>query len=132
MESMIRQIDADFAPLKEAFAFHADRRSALQQGQYFIPAEKFAIPADSSPGGLTGWSLRNSKRARVDEVRFTLSEQVLYKNLLTVMDLLGTNDWERPIYYSTTVSSDNYLNLDDFFMREGLALQGSSDAIPQF
>jgi hypothetical protein len=39
------------------------------------------------------------------------------------MDLLGTNDWERPIYFSTTVSSENYLNLEDYFIREGLALR---------
>jgi hypothetical protein len=48
---------------------------------------------------------------------------VLYKNLLTVLDLLGTNNWERPIYYSTTVSTENYLNLQDYFIREGLALR---------
>ena len=59
----------------------------------------------------------------MDQVRFSLAEQVLYKNMLTVMDLLGTNDWERPIYYSTTVSSDNYLNLEPYFLREGLALR---------
>ena len=51
------------------------------------------------------------------------TESVLYKNLLTVMDLLGNNEWERPIYYSTTVSSENYLNLEDYFLREGLALR---------
>ncbi len=39
------------------------------------------------------------------------------------MDLLGTNNWERPIYFSTTVSSDNYLNLEPYFLREGLALR---------
>ena len=60
---------------------------------------------------------------RVDQVRFSLSENVLYKNLLTVLDLLGTNNWERPIYYSTTVSTENYLNLQDYFIREGLALR---------
>jgi len=36
---------------------------------------------------------------------------------------MGTNNWERPIYYSTTVSSDNYLNLDPYFIREGMALR---------
>jgi hypothetical protein len=58
-----------------------------------------------------------------DEVRFSLTEQVLYKNLLTVMDMVATSEWQRPIYWSTTVSSENYLNLEDYFLREGLALR---------
>ena len=60
---------------------------------------------------------------RLDQVRFSLSDNVIYKNLLTVMELFGTNNWERPIYYSTTVSTDNYLNLEDYMLREGLALR---------
>lgn len=39
------------------------------------------------------------------------------------MDMLGNNNWERPIYFSTTVSSENYLNLENYFLREGLALR---------
>jgi len=122
MESMIRQIDADYAPLKEAFAFLLTEDPRFRQGQYFIPARKFSIPADSAQ--VADWVVPGKfEEARVDEVRFSLSDQVLYKNLLTVMDLLGTNEWERPIYFSTTVSSDNYLNLDEYFIREGLALR---------
>jgi hypothetical protein len=122
MDAMIRQIDADFAPLREAFAFMLTEDPRFRQGQYFIPANKFAIPADSAL--LPEWVVPGKfEEARVDEVRFSISEQVLYKNLLTVMDMLGTNEWERPIYFSTTVSSDNYLNLDEYFIREGLALR---------
>ena len=122
MEAMIRQIDADYAPLKEAFAFMLTEDPRFRQGQYFIPAKSFVIPADSA--SLPDWVVpERFEEGRVDEVRFTLSEQVLYKNLLTVMDLMGTNNWERPIYFSTTVSSENYLNLEDYFIREGLALR---------
>jgi len=122
MESMIRRIDADYAPLKEAFAFLLSDDPRFQQGQYFIPAKKFAIPADSA--SLAPWVVPEKfQENQVDQVRFSIADQVLYKNMLTVMDLMGTNNWERPIYYSTTVSSDNYLNLDPYFLREGLALR---------
>ena len=122
MESMIKRIDADFAPLKEAFAFMLSDDPRFQQGQYFIPAKKFVIPADSA--ALDSWVVPEKfEDGRVDQVRFSIADQVLYKNMLTVMDLLGTNDWERPIYYSTTVSSDNYLNLESSFLREGMALR---------
>jgi len=122
MESMIRRIDADYAPLKEAFAFLLSDDPRFQQGQYFIPAKKFVIPVDSA--SLAPWVVPEKFQENpVEQVRFSLSEQVLYKNMLTVMDLLGTNDWERPIYFSTTVSSDHYLNLEPYFLREGLALR---------
>ncbi|MEZ5071216.1 MAG: hypothetical protein R2751_09660 [Bacteroidales bacterium] len=60
---------------------------------------------------------------QVEEVRFSVSENGYYKNLQTVLDILANNDWKRPVYFSTTVSSDYYLNLDDYFVREGLALR---------
>ncbi len=122
MERLMKTIDGDFAPLKEAFAFMLTDDPRFKQGQYFIPAKKFVIPADKS--AMPDWVVSEKNEAyAVDQVRFSISETVLYKNLLTVMDLLGNNEWERPIYYSTTVSSDNYLNLDKYFLREGLALR---------
>ncbi len=122
MEELIRQIDADAVPLKVAMDFLASDDPRFKQGQYFIPAREFIIPYDSA--SAPSWVVPESfKDKSVDELRFSLSETVLYKNLLTVMDLLGHNDWERPIYFSTTVSSANYLNLEDYFIREGLALR---------
>lgn len=122
MEQMIKVIDADYAPLKETMAFLMTEDPRFRQGQYFIPANKFVIPADSA--SLPDWLVPTEfEENRVDQVRFSLSESVLYKNLLTVMELFGSNNWERPIYYSTTVSSENYLNLEDYMLREGLALR---------
>ena len=37
------------------------------------------------------------------------------------MDLISTNKWERPIYFSTTVPSSQYKGLEKFFIQEGLA-----------
>jgi len=122
MENVIRRIDADYAPLKEAFAFFLSDDPRFKQGQYFIPAKKFEIPVDTA--NLAPWVVPGKFRDHeVDQVRFSVSDQVLYKNMLTVLDLLATNDWKRPIYFSTTVSTENYLNLEDYFLREGLALR---------
>ncbi|MCK4750789.1 MAG: hypothetical protein KAT15_27210, partial [Bacteroidales bacterium] len=122
MEQLIKTIDSDFAPLKESMAFLMTEDPRFRNGQYFIPSRKFVIPADSA--SLPEWVVPDEfNENRVDQVRFSISENVLYKNLLTVMDMMGNNDWERPIYFSTTVSSENYLNLEDYFVREGLALR---------
>jgi hypothetical protein len=37
------------------------------------------------------------------------------------MDLISTNNWKRPIYFSTTVPSSQYKGLEKYFIQEGLA-----------
>jgi hypothetical protein len=37
------------------------------------------------------------------------------------MNIIANNHWKRPIYFATTVGSDNYLNLEPYFQLEGLA-----------
>jgi hypothetical protein len=54
-------------------------------------------------------------------VRFSLSDEVVYKNTIAKLDMIGNNNWERPIYFSNTISPDNFLNLESAFVQEGLA-----------
>lgn len=35
-------------------------------------------------------------------------------------DIIKTNNWQRPIYFSTFVSEDNYIGLDEYLVTEGL------------
>jgi hypothetical protein len=44
-----------------------------------------------------------------------------FKGDLAIMDLLSTNNWNRPVYYSTTVPSTQYKGLEKYFIQEGLA-----------
>jgi hypothetical protein len=44
-----------------------------------------------------------------------------FKGDLAIMDLLSTNKWERPIYFSTTVPSTQYKGLEKYFIQEGLS-----------
>jgi hypothetical protein len=50
-----------------------------------------------------------------------VNNEVIYKNSIAQLDMLATNNWERPIYFSNTVSNDNFLNLEKTFIQEGLA-----------
>lgn len=45
----------------------------------------------------------------------------LKANDLLVMDIIKANKWERPIYYSITVSEDNYVGLGDYMIMEGMS-----------
>ncbi len=37
------------------------------------------------------------------------------------LDLLATNDWDRPIYFAVTTGPDSYINLEEYFELVGLA-----------
>ena len=45
----------------------------------------------------------------------------LFKNEIMMLDLIAHCNWERPLYMATTVTSSSYMNLENFFLLEGLA-----------
>jgi len=46
---------------------------------------------------------------------------MLEKKHLVMLDLLATNNWERPVYFSTTVNSADFIGLSEYFQLDGLA-----------
>ena len=56
----------------------------------------------------------------VDEVKWTINKNYVLKNDLTVLDILASNNWERPIYFASTTGSASYIGLEDYFRAEGM------------
>ena len=48
-------------------------------------------------------------------------KNALYKQDLMMLEMIDQCNWTRPIYVATTVGSENYMNLGDNFVQEGLA-----------
>lgn len=46
---------------------------------------------------------------------------IITKAYIAMMDILAHNNWERPIYYVSTTSSESFFGLEDYFQLEGLA-----------
>ena len=47
-------------------------------------------------------------------------KRALYKGDLMMLELIANCNWTRPIYVALTVGEDNYMNLGDNFVQEGL------------
>ena len=93
------------------------------RGDYFnyIPVKDFIIPVDTNRVKENG-TVRPELYDRITEnIIWSYPGREMYKNDLVIMDLLTTNKWERPLYYSTTVPPQNYKGLDKYFQMEGLA-----------
>jgi len=48
-------------------------------------------------------------------------KQALYKGDLMMLEMIAQCNWTRPIYVASTVGQENYMNLGDNFVLEGLA-----------
>lgn len=87
----------------------------------YIPASKFLIDVDSAKV-LANGTVKDYYKNRIESpMIWEYSETDAFKGDLAIMDLLSTNKWERPIYFSTTVPSSQYKGLEKYFVQEGLA-----------
>ena len=56
-------------------------------------------------------------------VQPTLMGQGLRVQDMMLIDVIATNQWKRPIYFSTTVASENRIGLDSYLTFEGLVFR---------
>ncbi|GAB2796882.1 DUF2723 domain-containing protein [Rhabdobacter roseus] len=56
-----------------------------------------------------------------DSISWTIGKNDLFKSDLIMLDLIATNDWKRPIYFSSTLVASNYLSLKEYMQLEGYA-----------
>lgn len=100
----------------------AEIRSPFEQNARinYIPSSKLYLPVNRDLVAKTGTVDTARMKDVVDTMHWTLNKRMLTKNAQVVYDLLATNQWQRPIYYGTTVNSETYYGLDKFFNQEGL------------
>jgi len=109
------------------FVASDDPANKLEQGGGeraldYIPSNKMRIPVDKAKVKRNGTvSPDTPDSVIVDNIDWVLNKTALLKNDLMVLDLLATNNWERPIYFAVTTGSESYMNLEPYFQLEGLA-----------
>lgn len=97
----------------------------LQDGsrENFIPTKNFKLTvnkADVLKNGVV--SLADSSKI-APALEWTFNKNYVTKGTLAFFDLLAHNNWKRPIYFASTVPSDQYNGLDNYLYNEGLALR---------
>ena len=98
---------------------------------HYIPTDTVYITLDKAAVLRSGMYIPEQYRGATDEEtmskmpnRMVISlkgRNMLTKNHIMLLEMLASTNWERPLYMSTTVGSDNYVGLEPFFMQEGLA-----------
>jgi hypothetical protein len=86
----------------------------------YLPANKFSLAADSLKLLQKGFVSEQYAHLLDSAMHISLgSRDYILKNEMTVLDMLSTNNWNRPIFYAVTVGSENYVGLDNYFQLEG-------------
>ena len=102
--------------------FKRPRGIAINQNIDYIPSDILVYKVDSAA------VMRNNAISPVDtsrllkEMVIDLSgKQVLPKEAITILDMLYTNNWKRPIYFAVTVDPSQFVRLDNYLQQTGLA-----------
>ncbi|MCI6131039.1 MAG: DUF2723 domain-containing protein [Prevotella sp.] len=87
---------------------------------HIIPTDTLYITIDKEAVRRSGMMMASDTIP--DRMVISLvGKRAIYKNDLMMLEMLAQCNWERPLYVATTVGSDNYMNLGDNFVQEGLA-----------
>ncbi|MDH6343262.1 hypothetical protein M2480_001251 [Parabacteroides sp. PFB2-12] len=97
---------------------------ALGRSLTYIPSQKLVYPVDKEAVLRNGIVSEEEADYILDEMVIDLSnKEILGKQELIILDMLQTNNWERPMYYAITVSPDQWVNLRPYFRQTGLTYQ---------
>lgn len=86
----------------------------------YIPSSKLYLPIDKNQVINTKTVSPDKYNQIVDTMKWSLRKQMIMKDGQVILDLLATNSWARPIYFGTTVNSETYMGLENYFQVEGL------------
>ncbi len=105
------------------FVGNDDKRTRLetQSGKMmdYFPGKHVYLPVDTNKVISNGTVQKNDTHLVVNQLNWTLNNNYLYKNSLMMLDIIASNNWERPIYFSVGMGTENYLGLEKYFQLEG-------------
>lgn len=102
-----------------------DHPLPLQSGgqtETYLPTKTMTIPAPKAQVLATG-TVGVEDSARIQDIRFTINKSSLIKDETAILDIIASNNWERPLYFAVTCRPEKVLGLDDYLQLEGMALR---------
>jgi hypothetical protein len=102
-----------------------DDKIPLQNGtkENFIPTKNFKLTVNRNEVIKSGTVNAADSAKITPEMQWTFNKGYVTKGTLAMIDILVNNHWKRPIYFASTVPSDQFNGLDNYLYTEGLALR---------
>nr|WP_199081871.1 DUF2723 domain-containing protein [Pedobacter sp. ASV19] len=111
--------------LKEVFDFITsdDKQVMLQyqSGDYgnYLPTKNFKITIDPEEVLKNGVVAADQKSKLTKSMEWQYTSNYITKDNLAMLDILVHNNWKRPICFTTTMNSDNFIGLQPYLYKEG-------------
>ena len=87
----------------------------------YYPTNKIRVPVDKNAVLESGLVAAKDADQILDYIDIDLPKSALPKNRLLMLDMLNTNNWKRPIYFSGgSLDSGEYLYMKDYLQLDGL------------
>ena len=88
-----------------------------------VPAKNFYLPVDSAKVASMGIIPEQYADRLTNQMTWSMKGRGLEKKDLAILDLIATNNWERPMYFNNTSASSVNFNLKDYMVQEGNAFR---------
>ena len=97
-------------------------RTKSQFGEYnLVPSKDFYLDIDTTQVLSMGIIPEEYKNLLVARMNWRMRGNVMEKKDLMILDLIVTNNWERPIYFNNTSKQGVNFNFDKYLIQEGQA-----------
>ncbi len=128
----------DRADIKDAINFikSTDKRSQVQlnDGTWvdYLPTKKLMLPINKEQVLKTGTVRPEFADKIVDTIKWDVKQNALYRNDLMLLDIIATNNWERPIYFANPSSVSGVFDIDKYCHLEGVVYRFKPYPAPEY
>lgn len=86
----------------------------------YIPTKSLKLTINKDELIEKGLVPKDMQDQIVPEINWKVRQNYLYKNDLMLLDLIASNNWERPIYFTSPAAIEKVLDVDDYCHLEGV------------
>jgi MFS family permease len=90
---------------------------------HIIPSKQMFLDIDSASVMDKGIIPESMKHMLVPRMQWSMKSSILEKKDIMILDLIASNNWERPIYFNNTSRMGVGLNLNKYLVQEGNAFR---------
>ncbi len=96
-----------------SFDYEGDKTYSYHRNKLYLRADSTTV--------VNNGTVKPKDADKIEPIiKFNLNRSYIVKNEMMTLDMLRTNNWERPVYF-TSIGSSNTLGLNEYFQNEGFA-----------
>ncbi len=113
-----------YSDISKVVEFMGKDQTASRNGQItYLPTKNISIPVDKNKVLANGTVNPSDTGRIVSAINFTLNKDAIQKDEIAIMDIIASNQWNRPIYFSVTCRPEKLLGLADYTQLEGMGFR---------